>query len=256
MPVLCIDIGNSFAHMGLVESGKVIRTEEIPTPVMLAGQNAAGEVLKVLSRHVDGISYASVVPKATVVLERHLDELGLKARSFNLRHDTVRGLGFDYPNPAEVGQDRIANCVAIQELFGLPAVGVYMGTATVLDILTPAGYAGGIIAPGLAMMTDYLHERTAQLPRLERLDLETGGAIGKSSVDAMKIGARIGFRGMIRESLAAVLDQMRDAGCVNVPVVTTGGNAGILPEGWWPGAVHVRHLSLKGLEISWRRVSK
>ena len=50
-----------------------------------------------------------------------------------------------------------------------------------------AHYAGGIIAPGLAAMTDYLHEKTALLPCIKIREVKT--AIGKSTEEAMLIGA-------------------------------------------------------------------
>jgi pantothenate kinase type III len=46
-------------------------------------------------------------------------------------------------------------------------------------------------------MRDYLYERTAQLPRMA-----LGGAcpkIGKSTAAAMRFGACVGYRGMVRE---------------------------------------------------------
>ena len=42
------------------------------------------------------------------------------------------------------------------------------GTAVAFDVVNRQGdYVGGIIAPGLAAMTDYLHEKTALLPRIK-----------------------------------------------------------------------------------------
>jgi pantothenate kinase type III len=44
--------------------------------------------------------------------------------------------------------------------FGAPAVVVDFGTAVTFDVVDARGnYVGGIIAPGLAAMTDYLHEK-------------------------------------------------------------------------------------------------
>lgn len=252
MKLFCIDIGNTSAHAGLVEGGIVTGRRDIPTALIARADAGILEVLREASEGADGIAFASVVPAATTGLWQMLRVLDKQGATFHLRHDTVRGVGFDYPNPAEVGQDRIANVVAAQELYGTPAVVIDMGTATTFDVLTSKGYAGGIIAPGLALMTDYLHEKTAQLPRLERMELLTGVAVGKSTVDAMRIGAGVGFRGMIREMLAAVLAELRQSEG-EASVITTGGNAIVLPEGWWPGARHVPDLALFGLAIAFER---
>jgi len=75
---------------------------------------------------------------------------------------TVCGVGIDYPKPNSIGPDRLANAVAARNRFGAPVVVVDFGTAVTFDVVNRAGnYAGGIIAPGLAAMTDYLHEKTA-----------------------------------------------------------------------------------------------
>src|ERR1035438_9519599 len=85
-----------------------------------------------------------------------------------LTPSTLRGVGIDYPQPQTIGPDRLANAVAARHRFGAPAVVVDFGTAVTFDVVDRAGnYVGGIIAPGLAAMTDYLHEKTALLPRIK-----------------------------------------------------------------------------------------
>ena len=82
-----------------------------------------------------------------------------------------------------------------------------MGTAVTFDIISSKGYEGGIIAPGLAVMTHYLHEQTALLPELKPEDLvHIEDAIGKSTVDAMKLGVAVGFSGMIQSILNKISD--------------------------------------------------
>ncbi len=80
---------------------------------------------------------------------------------------------------------------------GAPVVVVDFGTAVTFDVVDSKGnYVGGIIAPGLAAMTDYLHEKTALLPQIKIR--EVSNAIGKSTEHAMLIGAVHGYRGLIR----------------------------------------------------------
>ncbi len=96
---------------------------------------------------------------------------------------TIRGVGIDYPKPASIGPDRLANAVAARRSFGAPVVVVDFGTAVTFDVVNARGnYVGGIIAPGLAAMTDYLHEKTALLPRPKIREMET--AIGKSTEES------------------------------------------------------------------------
>jgi type III pantothenate kinase len=189
--LLCFDVGNTHTHWGVVEGRAVRAHGELPT----AGLDTAALMGLLRVHAATGIALASVVPKVTAVIQPVLLAAGLPF--YHLRHDTVRGLGFDYPTPGEVGQDRLADCIGAQLVTGAPAVIVGMGTATTVDILTERGYAGGIIAPGLGVMTQYLHERTALLPALDPAGLLGGPAIGKSTVDAMRAGCALGFAGMI-----------------------------------------------------------
>ena len=185
MSLFCLDVGNTHAHWGVVDGRQLLAHGELPTASLdTASLNA------LLAAHpTKGIALASVVPKVTAAISPALLSSGRPF--YHLRHDNVQGLGFDYPKPAEVGQDRLADCVGAQLVAGAPAVIIGMGTATTVDILTERGYAGGIIAPGLGVMTQYLHERTALLPALDVASLLGGPAIGKSTVDAMRAGCAL-----------------------------------------------------------------
>lgn len=247
MAILCLDVGNTHAHWGLVAGREVRAHGETPTAAL-----STEAIRGLLTAHAPtGVALASVVPAATAVLEPVL--LGSGLPYHHLRHDTVRGLGFDYPRPAEVGQDRLADCIGAQLVTGAPAVIVGMGTATTVDILTAQGYAGGIIAPGLGVMTRYLHERTALLPALDPADLLGGPAIGKSTVDAMRAGCALGFAGMIGALLDAVTAELTKQGGQAPTVLVTGGAAVYLPSSWRDRVRHEPHLTLLGLAESHRR---
>src|SRR5437899_2086157 len=113
-------------------------------------------------------------------------------RCVELTHKTISGVGIDYPRPETIGPDRLANAVAARHHFGAPVVVVDFGTAVTFDVVNRAGdYAGGIIAPGLAAMTDYLHEKTALLPSIKIREIKR--VIGKSTEEAMLIGAVHGY---------------------------------------------------------------
>lgn len=248
MPIFCLDVGNTHAHWGVVEGREVLVQGEVPT----ASLDAAALRALLAAHPATGLALASVVPAVTALA---LPMLGADGRPFHhLRHDTVRGLGFDYPTPGEVGQDRLADCVGAQLVTGAPAVVIGMGTATTVDILTDKGYAGGIIAPGLGVMTRYLHERTALLPALDPDGLLGGPAIGKSTVDAMRAGCALGFAGMIGALLDGVCAELRKQGLPEPAVIVTGGAAVYLPASWRARVRHEPHLTLLGLAESHRRV--
>ncbi len=247
MPILCLDIGNTHTHWGVLRGREVLEQGELITASLDPDQ-----VRKWLGAFpVSGIALASVVPNATRMALPILESSGLPF--YQLNHATIKGLGFDYPRPAEVGQDRLADCVGAQLVSGVPAVVIGMGTATTVDILTDKGYAGGIIAPGLGVMTKYLHERTALLPELDPSTLLGGPAIGKSTVDAMRAGCALGFAGMIGALLDGVCAELVRTGSPAPSVIVTGGAAIYLPVAWQARVRHEPHLTLIGLAEAHRR---
>jgi type III pantothenate kinase len=157
-------------------------------------------------------------------------------------------VGIDYPKPDSIGPDRLANAVAARQRFGAPVIVVDFGTAVTFDVVNRAGnYAGGIIAPGLAAMTDYLHEKTALLPRINIREIKT--VVGKSTEQAMLIGAVHGYRGLIRELVAELKRELK---AKKLPVVATGGYAKLIAAKLPEISAVEPNLTLEGLRLTWR----
>lgn len=246
--LLLLDIGNTHCHVGLASPTRRLAHADLPTRDLAEPSRALG-VLHRLTRGepLAGAALCSVVPRATVeataLLRRHF-----RIRPLVLTHDTVRGLDLDYPRPGTIGPDRLANAIAARQSFGAPSLVVDFGTAVTFDIIDARGcYVGGIIAPGLSAMTDYLHEKTALLPRIRIRNITV--AYGRSTEQAMLVGAVHGYRGLVRELIANV---KRDLGAVRLPVVATGGYGRLIARGV-PEFTAVRpHLTLDGLLLFWR----
>jgi type III pantothenate kinase len=160
---------------------------------------------------------------------------------------TLTGVGINYPQPKRIGPDRLANAVALRHHFGAPSVAVAFGTALAFDVVDRHGdYVGGIIAPGLAAMTDYLHDKTALLPRITIR--ETSSVIGKSTREAMLIGAVHGYRGLVRE---LIMELKRELKCRHLPVVATGGYAELIASKLPEITAVEPNLTLEGLRLVW-----
>ncbi len=244
--ILLFDIGNTHTHLGLADRKRVIKQANIPTATWFAG-GAEKLVLKFIGRAVlKGAAVCSVVPRATplvcaMVRRRwHFDCLELTPK-------TLRGVGIDYPRPKTIGPDRLANAVAVARHYGAPAVVVDFGTAVTFDVVDRAGnYVGGIIAPGLAAMTEYLHEKTALLPRI-KIRAEKA-VIGKNPAQAMLIGAVHGYRGLIRGLIAELKKHLR---AQRLPVVATGGYARLIAAEMPEITAIEPLLTLEGLRLVW-----
>jgi type III pantothenate kinase len=167
---------------------------------------------------------------------------------FELTAKTARGIGIEFPQPASIGADRLANAVAARAHFGAPVIVVGFGTAVAFDVVNRRGdYVGGIIAPGLAAMTDYLHEKTALLPRIKIREVQS--AIGKSTEEAMLVGAVHGYRGLIRGLLAELKHELK---AKRLPVVATGGYAKLIAAKLPEISAVEPTLTLEGLRLVWR----
>ena len=249
--IALLDIGNTHTHLGLANARRVLRHTDVLTRDWNAGasKSAAARFLK--TAPLTGAILCSVVPSATPLVTEFLRaEFGLPCLELNAR--TVRGVGVDYPNPHTIGPDRLANAVAVKHHFGAPAVVVDFGTAVTFDVVDASGdYVGGIIAPGLNVMTDYLHEKTALLPRIRIR--EVSAAIGKNTEQAMLIGAVKGYRGLIRELVGELKRAMSSP---KLPVVATGGYAKLI-SAKLPEITSVQPLlTLEGLRLVWEATRK
>jgi type III pantothenate kinase len=198
--ILLFDIGNTNTHLGVASAKRVVRQMDLPTADWFDGGRIRDRLLSFARRDaIESVLLCSVVPRATPLVLKAAWELW-RRDVLELTPRTLRGLGIDYPRPASIGPDRLANSLAARHLCGAPVVVVDFGTAVTFDVVNRKGdYIGGIIAPGLSAMTDYLHEKTALLPRIRIREIRT--SIGRSTEQAMVVGAVHGYRGLVRELL-------------------------------------------------------
>lgn len=238
--VLVIDIGNTSTAIGYYRNGKISGGQHCRS-----GFKSVDEVLPLITlKPADSVVIASVVPSVNARWKRAVKRAGLPTALW-VTHTVELGVPVDYPRPENIGADRLANAAAAARLIGIPSVVCDFGTALTFDIMDARrGYIGGIICPGLPLMFDYLAEKTALLPHVE--PSRTAAVVGRNTRQAMQIGARIGYRGMVREILQSV---RKDLGVRKLPVCCTGGYAGWIFKGWDVEAEIDPNLTLKGLGI-------
>ena len=235
---LLIDISNSYAKFAFASTGRVLAPTRIPTSEL-----SSGVVARFLGkRNVGKIVVSSVVPAKNSAILKAAGKVNVLWLDWKLK----LGVDIDYPNPQWIGADRLANAAAVTVLYGFPAIVVDFGTAVTFDIVSGRrAYIGGVIAPGLEAMTNFLYRRTALLPKLSLK--EPRRAVGKSTIEAMLAGAVFGYRGLVREILSQIRGEQFPR--KKVYIVATGGYARLiarrLPE---IGVVHA-NLTLEGLRI-------
>ena len=236
---LLIDVSNSFTKLAFASRSRIGRASKIATPILTAER-----IARILhERNSATVVVSSVVPKKN----RQIKRAAGNRKVIWLTSQSRLNVRIDYPNPKSIGADRLANAVAVAKLYGTPAIVIDFGTAVTFDILAADNaYIGGVIAPGLEAMTNFLYDRTALLPRISLR--EPRSAIGKSTNQAMLAGAIFGYRGLVREILQRIMAEKSWKG--RVRIVATGGYAKLiarkLPE---VERVH-ENLTLEGLRLA------
>jgi type III pantothenate kinase len=236
---LLIDISNSFTKLAFASRKRIARPGRVATKKLTAAY-----LRHFIKRHkIDMFVVCSVVPKKN----REVKSAAAKTRILWLGPGVKLGVGIDYPSPKTIGADRLANAAAVAALYGAPAIVVDFGTAVTFDIISARKeYIGGVIAPGLEAMTNFLYQRTALLPKLSLR--EPRSPIGRSTIEAMMAGAVFGYRGLVKEVIARIKAELLPRR--KIRIVATGGYAELiaaqLPE---IEAIHP-HLTLEGLRIA------
>jgi type III pantothenate kinase len=236
---LLIDVSNSYAKLAFASRQRVSNPARIPTSEL--SNSVVAEFLR--RRTVNKLVISSVVPAKSSEISKAAHNT---AEVLWLNWKLKLGVTIDYPKPQSIGADRLANAAAVADLYRCPAIVVDFGTAVTFDVVSERRrYVGGVIAPGLEAMTNFLYQRTALLPRLSLK--EPKRAVGKSTIEAMRSGAVFGYRGLVREILARVRAEQFPR--KKVAVVATGGYAPLIADGLLEISVIHPHLTLEGLRI-------
>ena len=257
--LLAIDVGNTNTVMGLYRpatpEGPAVQTHcwRLATPV----QRTLDE-LRMLVRGmftmdgvdiatVTGVAISSVVPPIDSLFREVIEKLfGMKP--LFVEPGVKTGLPVLTDNPAEVGADRIVNCVAAFERYGGPTIVVDLGTATTFDVISARGeFLGGAIAPGLGISADALFNSAARLSRVNiRKPLKV---IGTGTVDNIQIGLFYGYVGLIDGICERMIAELGP----ETKVIATGGYAKLLAE----SSRCIKHvdenLTLDGVRLIYER---
>ena len=221
--LLCLDIGNTNITLGLYRDETLGPSWRLNTDHERMPDEYGMLVLNLLQhagfgpQDIDGVAIASVVPPLTgkwiEVCRTYLDhdpliiDAGVKT-----------GVRIHYDDPRSVGPDRIANAVAVNQIYGGPACVVDFGTATTFDAVSSEGdYLGGAIAPGIGIAMDALFQRTARLPRIDLA--RPPDAIGHSTIHSIQSGLVFGYVGLIEGIVARFKSELGP----DTKVIGTGG---------------------------------
>lgn len=149
-------------------------------------------------------------------------------------------------HPERTGVDRVLNVAAAYEQIGKACVVIDAGTAITVDLCDDQGrFAGGAIAPGVRMMLDALHERTAGLPRVPFA--VPSDPVGRSTEQAILHGVYHGVRGMVKELVENYATELG----AWPEVIASGGDAAALFAEWELVHAIAPNLTLYGMAMAY-----
>ena len=220
MRAVVVDVGNTSTGIGLYDGKRVSRVTHLKGGIQAQPEACAEAVRKAARGMVNGAVLGSVVPRTNTHWKR-LFKRELGCELLTVHAGLPMDVTVDYPEPETIGADRLADACGGVRRYGAPLIVADFGTALTFDVVTQdLRYIGGVITPGLPLMTDYLYERTALLPRVQL----TGACppVGRTTQQAMRIGAQVGYRGIVRE----IVTHLKAHVAPDFKLVATGGYAG------------------------------
>ena len=252
--LMAIDIGNTNSVFALYEGAASIRQWRLSTnSVRTADEYAVwlSQLMAMTGRELREISDCII---ATVVPQSLFNVRNLARRYFGcepivVAHNNIPGVAVRIPKPSEVGADRLVNAVGAYTAYGGPAVIVDSGTATNFDVVGPDGaFEGGVIAPGMNLSMQALHQAAAQLPRvaIER----PATVIGVDTVGAMQSGVFWGYVSLIEGLIARIRAEYP----APLKVIGTGGIASLFQGATQAIDIFDADLTVRGLVEIYRRV--
>jgi type III pantothenate kinase len=250
-----IDVGNTNSTVGIFADApgeltplqawrfttkQYMTADEMAAPIiahlMHAGLSAA---------HISAGVVACVVPSLERSLRLMLEGVfGLRDPLF-VDSATDCGLKYAYPNPSEIGADRIVNAAAGIALYGAPLLIIDFGTATTFCCISRAGeYLGGQILPGVEVSLQALTVRAEKLSSVSIV--RPRQVIGKSTADGMAAGIYYQTIGALELITQRIREEMGES---NLKIIATGGLAGLFSADWPGIGVIDQDMTLKGLKL-------
>ena len=201
--VVLLNIGNTHTVIAEAENGRINSSRKILTVELNR---------KVLPGGVP-VAAATVVPEFRKKFKDH--------DIFWLEPGCQCSIDLSRVDSSTLGADRLANLIALEDEFTLPALCIDFGTAITFELLDENRvFVGGAIAPGRALLRNSLHDYTAQLP-LVSLKTPLPAGPGTATGDQMILGMDSGAIGAVKELIGIMRKSVKG----NLNIVATGGDA-------------------------------
>lgn len=256
--ILTIDIGNTDTMFALFD-GKQCRGEwRLATQAKRTADEYSiwlGHFLAqvgVQAAQIRCAVIACVVPRSLFSINQMVERLlGKPALVVTRQVMEQIGMKVDTDRPEEVGADRMINALAAWHQYHQPAIIVDFGTATTFDVVNAEGvYCGGVIAPGINLSLEALHQAAAKLPNIAVQ--KPTQAIGRTTETAMQAGIFYGYLGLIERITAEIKSEIphsETTSCTPL-VLATGGLGGLFSKATTAIDHYLPDLTVEGLRLT------
>ncbi len=202
--ILCLDVGNSHIFAGVFSDNKLLlqfryNSKDLGTSDQLGVFfRQALKENEIDPAAIEQVAIASVVPEFDYSLRSAFIKY-FNREPFVIKPGVKTGLKIKVQQPTEVGADRIANAIAVSELYPKQdAIIIDFGTATTFCALTAdKAYLGGVIAPGMRISMLALQIHASKLPSVEIIKAKK--ALGRTTDENIQAGLYYGQLALVKE---------------------------------------------------------
>jgi len=196
---------------------------------------------------LEGCIISSVVPQSIFNL-RNLSRRYMNIEPLVIGENAKLGIDIRISKPTEAGADRLVNAIGAHLVYPGDLLLIDSGTATTFDIVAADGaFEGGLIAPGINLSLQALHEAAAKLPRIAIQKPDR--VIGRDTVTAMQSGVFWGYIALIE----GLVDRIKTEWGAPMTVVGTGGVASLFEGATTSIDRFDPDLTIRGLLEIWHR---
>tara|TARA_R110002096_G_scaffold120749_8_gene261627 strand:+ start:323 stop:1090 length:768 start_codon:yes stop_codon:yes gene_type:complete len=229
--LLAIDVGNTNSVFALHDGSEFIASFRCETVVGRTGDEYFVWLNQLMQLHkikvqIDRVVISSTVPRVVFNLRMMTDHY-FDCRPLVVgRASCDLGVEVRVDEGATVGPDRLVNTVGAFDRYGGDLIVVDFGTATTFDVVdTDGAYIGGVIAPGVNLSLQALHERAAALPHIDVAEPER--VIGTNTITCMQSGVFWGYVGLVE----GICKQIRAEHGRDMKIISTGGLSTLFERG-------------------------
>ena len=253
--LLAIEQGNTNTHFAVHDSEQCIAQWRAATDASRTADEYAVWLSQLLTmasldfKGLDACIISSVVPQSLFNL-RNLARRYLHVEPLVVGENAELGIEVRIDKPSEAGADRLVNAIGAHVEYPGDLIIIDSGTATTFDVVAgDGGFEGGVIAPGINLSMQALHDAAAKLPRVAIRRPTGNRVIGTDTVTAMQSGVFWGYIAMIEGLVARIKAEWGKP----MQVIGTGGVASLFEHA--TGAIDVfdHDLTIRGLLEIYRR---